>query len=138
MNISKINPRRVVIIHWKNKIELQVEVFSNLKIMCIHYPEFNYNTLNNYLSKRKSPFENEKVKIERKEVNSVQKRGRKMAMVATRVKQENHNEELADLTYWLSRPAKERLEAVTALRAQFMNPGERMDKSHISKRKMKS
>lgn len=132
------NPRRVIILHWKNKIENQVEVFSNLKIMCIHYPEFNYNTLNNYLSKRKSPFENEKVKIERKVVNSFQKPGRKMAMVASRVKKKDHNEELADLKYWLARPEKERLEAVTTLRAQFINPGERMDKSHISKRKMKS
>lgn len=58
--------KRVVLIHWKQREE--VEVFSNLKNFCISYPQYNYNTLNNYLSKGKIAFENDLVRVERKSI----------------------------------------------------------------------
>lgn len=137
MITNKTHPRRVVILYWKYAKENQVEVFSNLKILCSRYPQFNYNTLNNYLSKRKRAFENDIVRIERKVVNGLQEPHRKIAMVVARVKKETHNEEMTDLKYWLSRPLAERLAAVTSLRAQFQKTGQRMDKSHVGRRKMK-
>lgn len=62
---------------------------------------------------------------------------RKMKMVVKKVKMKEHNDEAADLAYWLSRPVSERLAAVTQLSMQFKKPGQRMDRTHISFRKMK-
>lgn len=59
------NNRRVVIVQWKRFAGTDIDVFSSLKGFCDSYPEYNYNTLNNYLSKKKVPFENDEVKIER-------------------------------------------------------------------------
>jgi hypothetical protein len=42
-----------------------IDVFSRLKGFCESYPAYNYHTLNNYLSKKKIPFENDELKIER-------------------------------------------------------------------------
>lgn len=60
--------RRVLVVQWKKLAEHRLEIFSNLKNFCENHPTYNYNTLNNYLSKKKIPFENEEVRIERKPV----------------------------------------------------------------------
>jgi hypothetical protein len=65
--IKEIN-KRVVLVHWKRFAGIDIDVFSSLKAFCDGYPEFNYHTLNNYLSKKKIPFENKDVKIERQPV----------------------------------------------------------------------
>ena len=57
--------RRIVLVQWKRFAGTDIDVFSSLKGFCDSYPEYNYNTLNNYLSKKKIPFENDEVKIER-------------------------------------------------------------------------
>jgi len=57
--------KRVVVVHWKRFAGTDIDVFTSLKGFCDSYPDFNYNTLNNYLSKKKIPFENDTVKIER-------------------------------------------------------------------------
>ncbi|MBS1525848.1 MAG: hypothetical protein JST19_09390 [Bacteroidetes bacterium] len=57
--------KRVVIVEWKRFAGNTIDVFSSLKNFCDSYPDFNYHTLNNYLSKRKIPFENDEVKIVR-------------------------------------------------------------------------
>jgi len=62
--ISEIN-KRVVVVHWKRFAGTDIDVFSSLKNFCDSYPEFNYHTLNNYLSKKKIPFENQEIKIVR-------------------------------------------------------------------------
>lgn len=60
--------RRVVIVYWKNRQKDNFEVFSNLKIFCQSYPAYNYNTLNNYLSKNKIAYDTEAVHIERRAI----------------------------------------------------------------------
>ena len=114
-----------------------LEIFSNLKILCESYPVYNYNTLNNYLSKGRVPFENDEVKIERMAVQTTPIPRRQIAMVAKRVRMHEHDEENQNLEYWLSRFAEERLEAVTRLSAQLKKqPGQRMDKSIYQKIKL--
>jgi hypothetical protein len=129
--------RRVVIVQWKDRKENVFEIFSNLKILCSSYPAYNYNTLNNYLSKRKVAFENENVRIERKVIHNRPLSRRKMAMVVNRFNMKEHDDEKADLAYWLSRPVSERLSAVTMLSGQFKKPGQRMDRTHVVRRKRK-
>ena len=130
--------KRVVVINWKGRQENPFEVFSNLKILCESYPVYNYNTLNNYLSKNKMPYENDDVRIERKMVNTEPVKGRQIAMVAKRVKMRTHDEVKQNLDYWLSRPVGERLEAATRLSAQLKkHPNQRMDKTIYRKRKLR-
>ncbi|HSU27158.1 MAG TPA: hypothetical protein VLJ68_02175 [Chitinophagaceae bacterium] len=136
MNPGKTPSRRVVIVNWKDKKGDPFEVFSNLKILCKSYPQYNYNTLNNYLSKGKVAYENDDVRIERKMVHTAAIRQRKIAMVGKRVDRKTHDDDAADKAYWLSRPVKERLDALTFLRAQFLKKGQRMDRTHITKRKL--
>jgi hypothetical protein len=62
---------------------------------------------------------------------------RKIKMVVKKVKMKEHDDRAANLKYWLSRPVSERLAAVTMLSAQYKKPGQRMDRTHIVKRKMK-
>jgi len=57
--------KRVVVVHWKRFASIDIDVFSSLKGFCDSYPTYNYHTLNNYLSKKKIPFENDEIKIER-------------------------------------------------------------------------
>lgn len=57
--------KRVIVVHWKRFANTDVDVFSSLKGFCDSYPTYNYHTLNNYLSKKKIPFENDEIKIER-------------------------------------------------------------------------
>jgi hypothetical protein len=57
--------KRVIAVHWKRFGGTQLDIFSSLKGFCESYPSYNYHTLNNYLSKKKIPFENDEIKIER-------------------------------------------------------------------------
>jgi hypothetical protein len=41
-----------------------------------------------------------------------------------------------DMLYWLSRPAHERIAAVTQLRSHSIKPGQRLDKTIVIKRKL--
>jgi hypothetical protein len=130
--------KRVVIISWKMRLKNPLEVFSNLKILCESYPDYNYNTLNNYLSKSKIPYENDEVRIERKTVLTSPAPRRQIAMVSKRVKMREHDEPKQNLEYWLSRPVSERIEAVTRLSAQLKKrPDQRMDKLVYQKRKLR-
>lgn len=47
------------------------------------------------------------------------------------------NESEEDVQYWLSRPVKERMEAVTFLITQYLEEGQCMDKSVIKKKRLK-
>ena len=62
--VNEIN-KRVVVVYWKRFAGTDIDVFSSLKNFCDSYPKFNYHTLNNYLSKKKIPFENQEIKIVR-------------------------------------------------------------------------
>jgi hypothetical protein len=48
----------------------------------------------------------------------------------------NIDESYEDMLYWLSKTPKERVAAVTQLRAGSLNPGERMDKTVVIKRRL--
>ena len=111
--------KRVVIITWKDREKPAFEVFSNLKLLSESYPDYNYNTLNNYLSKNKMPYENDKVRIERKMVHTTAIPKWEIVMVAKQVDMRKHDDEAADLAFWLSRPVRERIQAVTRLSVQF-------------------
>ena len=65
-----LDPRRVVLIHWKKDASRPFEVYSNLKNFSLANPQYPYNTLNNYLSKKKIPFETDDVRVERKQIIS--------------------------------------------------------------------
>lgn len=138
----KRKEKRVVLLSWKQKQGHPVEVFSNLKNLCLSYPQYNYNTLNNYLSKDKTAYENEQVKIERKIVYSrpipiLLTNDRSIIPIVVKRQLENIDEKQHDLEYWLQRPAKERLSAVTFIVAQSLGRGQQMNKSIVHKRKLK-
>ena len=131
---------RVILLHWKNQPGNRVEVFSNLKLLCAHYPRYNYNTLNNYLSKSRKAYENEEVRIERMVVNRRPPQtipGREMVLTAERVKMRSHNEESQNKAYWITRTPSERLRAATKLSMQMLKKGQRMDRSRVVKRKIR-
>ncbi len=136
--------KRVVTIYWKNRKGFSFEVFSNLKNLCLSYPEYNYNTLNNYLSKAKIPYENGDVRIERKEIIAHPKQTQKepanmtnkIVPVVRRFAMKDTNER-SDLDYWLAQPAVKRVAAVTFIVAQSLTKNERMNKKIINKQKMK-
>ena len=64
MMLKELN-KRVVVVQWKRFAGTDVDVFSSLKGFCDSYPSYNYHTLSNYLSKKKIPFENDDIRIER-------------------------------------------------------------------------
>lgn len=64
MMLKELN-KRVIVVHWKRFASTDIDVFSSLKGFCDSYPAYNYHTLNNYLSKKKIPFENDEIRIER-------------------------------------------------------------------------
>ncbi|HVI47052.1 MAG TPA: hypothetical protein VM802_19400 [Chitinophaga sp.] len=131
--------KRVVLVHWKQQV--QVEVFSNLKNFCLSYPQYNYNTLNNYLSKGKTAYDNDQIRVERKEIiakpKSIQQTSRAIVPVLRRVQMKNAEEEMRDWQYWLSQPVIKRAEAVTFLVGQMLEKGQRMDKTMIKKIKQR-
>lgn len=129
--------KRVVVIYWKLRPESPLEVFSNLKILCESYPVYNYNTLNNYLSKNKMPYENDEVRIERKIVQTAPRKVRQIMMVGARLQSRLHDEEKQNLDFWASRSAEERLNAVGQLRSQIVKKNQRMKKNYGLKRVMR-
>jgi len=128
--------KRVVVLNWKKRKNNTIEIFSNLKLVCASYPAYSYNTLNNYLSKNKVAYEDDEVKIERKPVHTTAIAVRKIQMVAKRVNRTEHDEEIQNRSFWLSRTPGERLNAVTMLRSQVLAKGQRMKKEFGMKRKM--
>lgn len=137
-----IKSRRVVVIQWKEDRNHPLEVFSNLKNFCISYPSFNYNTLNNYLSKSEIAFENDQVRIERKNIISKSittspiGEPSRLIPVVKKVFLKDINQDEEDLLYWLSKTVKERAAAVTSIIGQSLQPGQRLDKSHLLRRSL--
>ena len=43
----------MVLVHWKKDASRPFEVYSNLKNFSLAHPQYPYDTLNNYLSKKK-------------------------------------------------------------------------------------
>jgi len=129
--------KRVVLVSWKNTQE--TEVFSNLKNFCLSYPQYNYNTLSNYLSKEKIAYENDFVKVERKVIVSKVKprsqavKVRAIAPVVRKVALREANDDDNDLRYWLGQPAQKRAAATTFLAMQMLKKGQRMDKTFVNR-----
>jgi hypothetical protein len=142
MSTIKRAEKRVILMHWKARPDCPVEVFSNLKLLCQSYPQYNYNTLNNYLSKAKIAYENDTIKVERLPVFSrpllIAAVSRSIMPVVTRQPLKEFDEKMQDMEYWLSRPAKERLAAVTFIISQNLEKGQNMDKTFVTVRKIKS
>jgi hypothetical protein len=142
MDSIHIKEKRVVLVRWKDTNE--VELFSNLKNFCLSYPQYNYNTLNNYLSKEKVAYENEGVRVERKSIISKPKlpiwvsTASKVVPVARKVLMKDANDDENDLRYWLSQPVQKRAEATTFLIMQMLKKGQRMDKTIINKINVKN
>jgi hypothetical protein len=61
---------------------------------------------------------------------------RKIAAVLKKVNLKDYDEKQNDLEYWLSKTPLERLAALTLLVRQNLKPGQRMDKTKFSQRKM--
>ncbi len=142
MPIAEAKNKRVVLVHWK--LQNEVEVFSNLKNFCLSYPQYNYNTLNNYLGKSRIPYENDIIRVERKEILASPKPVvtnavvRNIFPVVRKVAMKEANDDNRDLEYWLSQPVIKRAEAVTFLVTQMLKKGQRMDKSVVNKIKRTS
>lgn len=132
---------RVIVAYWKNKPGAPIEVFSSLKNFCLTYPAYNYNTLNNYIGKKRIAYENLKVRIERKTILSKPElaatRQRQIAPVLRQVALKEANDDERDLAYWLTKTPNERISAVTAIVSQSLRPDQRMDKSFVSQRKLR-
>ena len=62
---------------------------------------------------------------------------RKIAMVKHQYDLKTYDQASCDLEYWLTKTPQERLAAVTFLISQKLKPGERMDKTVFSQRKLK-
>ena len=134
--------KRVVVIYWKHRGDNPIEVYSSLKNFCLTYKEYNYNTLSHYLGKRKVAFDNDKVRIERKQVilkpaTIPEAKVRSIVPVVRKVAMKEANDYLHDLNYWLEKLPQERVLAVTDIILQSLDKGRRMDKGRIVKRKLK-
>jgi hypothetical protein len=136
--------RRVVLVHWKDQREEPHEVFSNLKVFSASYPAYSYHTLNNYLSKRRLPFEDDVVRVERKELitkvaaaETAGMEGFSMERVVRKMAMDGFDEAAENLGYWLSKSPMERLAAAWFIVGQSVRQGERMNKTLVNKRKMK-
>lgn len=140
VEVKKIE-KRVVLVYWKNKQNNPFEVFSNLKNLCLSYPQYNYNTLNNYLSKDKIAYENDQVRIERKMIHSrplisLPPTTRSILPVVVKKQLKDIDEKQHDLEYWLKQPVEDRLSAITFIVMQSLKKGQRMDKSIINKKNL--
>ncbi|GAA4468801.1 hypothetical protein GCM10023093_27100 [Nemorincola caseinilytica] len=136
--MEAVRDRRIILVYWKKRIENKMEVFSNLRNFCAHYPAYSYNTLNNYLGKKRTAFENEDVTVERKNVIGplpIPKR-RSMELVVRKGPMKEVAEEKEDISYWQSRPASERIAAVTLLVFGGKAGSAGIDKTIINKRKL--
>jgi hypothetical protein len=139
-----VQKKRVVIVHWKTRLENPFEVFSSLKNFCLSYNGYNYNTLSNYLSKDKIAYDNADVRIERKEVFLKPKlsltpvKKRSIVHTVRKVKLKEAEEGGQNLVFWLSKPLLFRVAAVTEMIAATTGKFDHMDKTHVIKRKIKS
>ncbi|SDZ90654.1 hypothetical protein SAMN05192529_1041 [Arachidicoccus rhizosphaerae] len=135
MQTDSLSKKRIVLVHWKK--QQHTEVFSNLRNFCLSYPEYSYNTLNNYLGKEKTAYDNETVRVERKEIITKPKvdvaASRAIAPVLRRVKMKQAEDQMHDWHYWISQPVIKRAEAVTFLVNQMLKKGQRMDKTIVNK-----
>jgi hypothetical protein len=135
MQIDSLRKKRIVLVHWKK--QQHTEVFSNLKIFCLNYPQYSYNTLNNYLGKEKTAYDNETVRVERKEIISKPKAdvatSRSIAPVLRKVQMKQAEDQVHDWQYWISQSVVKRAEAVTFLVSQMLKKGQRMDKTIVNK-----
>jgi hypothetical protein len=142
--LAMTQKKRVVLVHWKNKPENPYEVFSSLKNFCLSYHNYNYNTLNNYLSKAKIPYDNQDIHIERKNVILKPKPGilatqnRNMVPVVRKVLLHKAADEKIDLAFWLSKTPLDRLSAVSGIVSSSLPKSKKLDKSKIAKRKLKA
>ncbi|WP_411273185.1 hypothetical protein [Daejeonella sp.] len=135
---SKNQNKRVIVAYWKNHPANAIEIFSSLKNFCLSYQDYNYNTLSNYLSKAKVPYETENVRVERKNIFSQPKvPARKITAVVRKVALKEANDHARDVNYWLDKTPVERLAAVTFLVRQSLTKGQIMDKTSIIKRRLK-
>ncbi len=131
-------------VHWKGRYENPFEVFSSLKNFCLSYSGYNYNTLSNYLSKDKIAYDNPQVRIERKEVIVKPKLPgnefeiRSIIPVVRKVKLNEAADAEHDLEFWLSKTPLSRIAAVTELIMQTVGKKQRMDKTIILKKKLRS
>ncbi|MGB4398131.1 MAG: hypothetical protein WBJ10_02090 [Daejeonella sp.] len=131
--------RRVVVVSWKSKPYNTIEVFSSLKNFCISYPKYNYNTLSNYLSKAKIPYETDELRVERKDVFLQPKiQLRKIMPIVRKVAMKEANDYAHDLNYWMGKTPAERLSGLTLLVRQSIKKGQRLDKTHIVRRALNS
>jgi hypothetical protein len=130
--------KRVVVVYWKNHPENPIEVFSSLKNFCLSYQDYNYNTLSNYLSKAKVPYETGKVRVERKSIFLRPKTSpRKIMPIVRKVALKDAGDYEQDLNYWMGKSPVERLAAVAFLVKQSVKKGQRMDKTDFIKRRLK-
>lgn len=114
-----------------------------MKSFCLSYTEYNYNTMSNYLSKRKIAYHKEHIHIERKNVllkpkSDNELRIRRIAPVVRKLHLKKANDAIRDLDYWLAQPASERIATVTFLISQSLKTGQRINKRRIVKRKRKA
>lgn len=131
--------KRVIVVYWKNQPENPIEVFSSLKNFCLSYLEYNYNTLSNYLSKAKVPYETDKVRVERKNIFLQPKiQASKIMPIIRKVALKEANDYTQDLNYWMTKTPAERLSALTFLVRQTIKRDQKLDKTKIIKRKLKS
>jgi hypothetical protein len=131
--------KRVVVVYWKNQPENPIEVFSSLKNFCLSYLEYNYNTLSNYLSKAKVPYETDKVRLERKNIFLKPKiQERKILPILRKVVLKEANDYTQDLNYWMTKTPAERLSALSFLVRQSIKKDQNLDKTKIIKRKLRS
>ena len=129
-------------IYWKEHPKNPFQVFSNLKNFCASYPQYNYHTLNNYLSRDKKAYENEQIRIERKNIITDVLTSqsfleiRRMERVVKKGPLKGLDQDKEDLEYWRTKSVMERAAAVTFIISQSLKPGQRMDKSFVQKRKL--
>lgn len=145
MTTIPVSPiKRIILVHWKHKSENKFEIFSNLKNFCLSYKNYSYNTLNNYLSKAKTAFDNEDVRVDRLQVILKPKRPkegdwkRKIVPVIRRTNLKEADDEIRDHAFWMTKTPSERMYAVKSLNSQFYPTKKRMDKTKLVKRKMKA
>lgn len=62
---------------------------------------------------------------------------RKIAMVKHQYEMNTHDQATLDLEYWLTKTPQDRIAAVTFLVHQSLKPGQRMDRTAFSRRKLK-
>jgi hypothetical protein len=62
----------------------------------------------------------------------------KIVPVVRKTKLKDLDQEMEDIQYWLSRPPHERMAAVTQLIAMHLQPGQRMNKAFVIRRKLHS